>query len=132
MKRASCKLGRFRRFTSGTRPFKRKVWGRYQWVGSTKLATPTADVARAHRVAQAVKAGAVGVNCWAQIDARLPWGGMKTSGIGRECGLSGVRAYTKEKVITVFVAVMRGGRGRAGGISTGYEDNDLAHLRLSL
>ncbi|WP_428424328.1 aldehyde dehydrogenase family protein [Methylibium sp.] len=63
----------------------------------------TSDVSRAHRVAQAVKAGAIGVNCWAPIDPRLPWGGMKTSGIGRECGLSGVLAYTEEKVITVLV-----------------------------
>lgn len=63
----------------------------------------TNDVSRAHRVAQSVKAGAVGVNCWAPIDPRLPWGGMKTSGIGRECGLSGVLAYTEEKVITVLV-----------------------------
>jgi acyl-CoA reductase-like NAD-dependent aldehyde dehydrogenase len=64
----------------------------------------TGNVARAHRVAQAVNAGAVGINCWAPIDARLPWGGMKTSGLGRECGLSGVLAYTEEKVITVLMS----------------------------
>lgn len=61
------------------------------------------DVARAHRVVHAVKAGAVGINCWAPIDPRLPWGGVKTSGIGRECGLSGVLAYTEEKAITVLL-----------------------------
>ena len=38
---------------------------------------------------------------WAPIDAHLPWGGMKSSGIGREGGLSGVLAYTEEKVVTV-------------------------------
>lgn len=64
----------------------------------------TRDVARAHRVAQAVRAGAVGINCWAPIDARLPWGGVGASGIGRECGLSGVLAYTEEKAITVLIA----------------------------
>lgn len=64
----------------------------------------TSSVARAHRVAQRVHAGAVGINCWAPIDPRLPWGGMKTSGIGRECGLAGVEAYTEEKVITVLLA----------------------------
>ncbi|URI06926.1 aldehyde dehydrogenase family protein [Aquincola tertiaricarbonis] len=63
----------------------------------------TRDVARGHRVAHAVKAGAVGINAWAPIDPRLPWGGMKTSGIGRECGLAGVQAYTEEKVITVLL-----------------------------
>jgi len=64
----------------------------------------TSNVVRAHRVAQGVQAGAVGVNCWAPIDARLPWGGVKTSGLGRECGLTGVLAYTEEKVITVLLA----------------------------
>ena len=64
----------------------------------------TTNLARAHRVAHAVKAGAIGVNCWAPIDAGLPWGGMKTSGIGRECGLSGVLAYTEEKAVTVLLA----------------------------
>jgi phenylacetaldehyde dehydrogenase len=63
----------------------------------------TNDIARAHKVAHAVKAGAVGINCWAPIDPRLPWGGMKRSGIGRECGLAGVHAYTEEKVITVLL-----------------------------
>lgn len=64
----------------------------------------TRDVMRAHRMARSVCAGAIGVNCWAPIDARLPWGGFKTSGIGRECGLSGVMAYTEEKVVTILTA----------------------------
>ncbi len=38
----------------------------------------TTDLARAHRVAAAVKVGAVGVNCWSPLDANLPWGGVKT------------------------------------------------------
>jgi len=63
----------------------------------------TNDLVRAHKVAHAVKAGAVGVNCWAPIDPRLPWGGVKSSGIGRECGKAGVMAYTEEKVITVLM-----------------------------
>jgi len=63
----------------------------------------TNSVARAHKVAHAVKAGAIGVNCWAPQDPHLPFGGMKGSGIGRECGLSGVLAYTEEKVISVLL-----------------------------
>jgi len=63
----------------------------------------TADLVRAHRVAAAVKAGAVGVNCWSPLDANLPWGGVKASGIGREGGFSGAQAYTEEKVITVLL-----------------------------
>ncbi|WP_338492422.1 aldehyde dehydrogenase family protein [Pseudomonas trivialis] len=63
----------------------------------------TADLVRAHRVAAAVKAGAVGINCWSPLDANLPWGGVKTSGIGREGGFGGALTYTEEKVITVLL-----------------------------
>jgi acyl-CoA reductase-like NAD-dependent aldehyde dehydrogenase len=47
----------------------------------------TQDLKAAHTVASKVRAGAVWVNGWAAIDPALPWGGMKTSGIGRELGL---------------------------------------------
>lgn len=63
----------------------------------------TADVARAHRVARQIEAGAIGINAWAPIDPQLPWGGFKDSGLGRECGLSGVLAYTEEKTTTVVL-----------------------------
>lgn len=63
----------------------------------------THNLARAHRVAAALKVGAVGVNCWSPLDANLPWGGVKTSGIGYEGGISGALAYTDEKVITVLL-----------------------------
>ncbi|WP_425930405.1 aldehyde dehydrogenase family protein [Pseudomonas sp. NyZ201] len=63
----------------------------------------TTNLVRAHRIAAAVKAGAVGINCWSPLDANLPWGGIKTSGIGREGGISGALAYTEEKVITVLL-----------------------------
>jgi acyl-CoA reductase-like NAD-dependent aldehyde dehydrogenase len=63
----------------------------------------TRSVARAHKVAQALQVGAVGVNCWSPLDANLPWGGLKTSGIGREGGLPGALAFTEEKVITVLL-----------------------------
>ncbi len=63
----------------------------------------TTDLTRAHKVAQALQVGAVGVNCWSPLDANLPWGGLKTSGIGREGGLSGALAFTEEKVITVLL-----------------------------
>lgn len=63
----------------------------------------TNDLTRAHRVAAAVKAGAVGINCWSPLDANLPWGGVKSSGLGSEGGISGALAYTEEKVITVLL-----------------------------
>ena len=63
----------------------------------------TRDLTRAHTIAAGLKVGAVGINGWGPIDARLPWGGVKTSGIGRELGYSGIEACTEEKVITVVL-----------------------------
>jgi acyl-CoA reductase-like NAD-dependent aldehyde dehydrogenase len=63
----------------------------------------TTNLNRAHKVAQALEVGAVGVNCWSPLDANVPWGGIKTSGIGREGGLPGALAFTEEKVITVLL-----------------------------
>ncbi len=63
----------------------------------------TKDVAAAHTIAARVRAGAVWVNGWAAIDPALPWGGMKTSGIGRELGWSGIEANTEEKAVTIVL-----------------------------
>jgi acyl-CoA reductase-like NAD-dependent aldehyde dehydrogenase len=61
----------------------------------------TRDVARAHRVAQAVRAGIVWVNDYHRIDPASPWGGFKLSGIGRENGEEAIRQYTEVKSIWV-------------------------------
>jgi acyl-CoA reductase-like NAD-dependent aldehyde dehydrogenase len=63
----------------------------------------TRDVASAHRLAHAVRAGAVWVNGWGAIDPRLPWGGVKGSGIGRELSRTALDAHTEEKVVTVVM-----------------------------
>ncbi|ALX34840.1 betaine-aldehyde dehydrogenase [Pandoraea thiooxydans] len=63
----------------------------------------TENLSRAHKVAAALKVGAVGVNCWSPLDPNLPWGGIKMSGIGREGGFAGALAYTEEKVVTVLL-----------------------------
>ena len=63
----------------------------------------TRDVSQAHRLAAQVRSGAVWVNGWAAIDPALPWGGMKTSGTGRELGWAGIEANTEEKVITIVL-----------------------------
>jgi acyl-CoA reductase-like NAD-dependent aldehyde dehydrogenase len=46
----------------------------------------TRDVARAHRVAAAVKAGIVWINDHHRLDPASPWGGVDDSGVGREFG----------------------------------------------
>jgi acyl-CoA reductase-like NAD-dependent aldehyde dehydrogenase len=42
------------------------------------------DLSRAHRVAEQIHTGTVWVNCRLVRDLRVPFGGMKASGVGRE------------------------------------------------
>jgi len=63
----------------------------------------TRDINAAHAIAARVRAGTVWINGWGAIDPRLPWGGFKTSGIGRELGARGLEACTEEKVVTVVM-----------------------------
>ena len=57
----------------------------------------TRDVSTAHRLAAAVRAGAIFVNMLHVPDAAGPWGGFKASGIGREMGPAAIDAYTEIK-----------------------------------
>ncbi|MCA8258400.1 aldehyde dehydrogenase family protein [Burkholderia sp. AU31624] len=61
----------------------------------------TRDLATAHRTAARLRVGAVAVNAWSPLDARLPWGGFKESGVGRDLSQSGLDAYLEEKVVTI-------------------------------
>lgn len=61
----------------------------------------TRDVAKAHRVAQAMRAGTVWVNCYGLTDIRAPWGGFGRSGFGREMGKYSLETYTEDKGIYV-------------------------------
>lgn len=61
----------------------------------------TGDVARAMRVARAVRAGVVSINSVPVTYVEAPFGRMKQSGVGRELGLEGVLEYTEEKTISV-------------------------------
>ena len=57
----------------------------------------TASLARAHRVAERLQAGTVWINCWMLRDLRVPFGGMKASGLGREGGEEALRFFTEPK-----------------------------------
>lgn len=57
----------------------------------------TRDSARAWRVARALEAGMVWINTYKQLSIATPFGGYKNSGIGREKGLPGLRAYQQSK-----------------------------------
>ncbi|WP_175719239.1 aldehyde dehydrogenase family protein [Burkholderia anthina] len=61
----------------------------------------TQDIGVAHRVAARLDVGAVAINAWSPIDARLPWGGTKHSGIGRDLSKAALDAYLEEKIVTV-------------------------------
>jgi acyl-CoA reductase-like NAD-dependent aldehyde dehydrogenase len=63
----------------------------------------TNDVKRAHRVAHALKAGAVYVNCYNVLDPATPWGGFKQSGWGRELGAYALDLYTEIKNVIVDI-----------------------------
>ncbi|GLY09506.1 5-carboxymethyl-2-hydroxymuconate semialdehyde dehydrogenase [Pseudobacillus badius] len=64
----------------------------------------TNDIKRGHRVAQAVEAGMLWINAQNVRDLRIPFGGMKDSGIGREGGRYALfEFYTEPKVIHVAI-----------------------------
>jgi aminomuconate-semialdehyde/2-hydroxymuconate-6-semialdehyde dehydrogenase len=61
----------------------------------------TNHLARAHRVAGALHAGIVWVNCWLLRDLRTPFGGVKNSGIGREGGWEAIKFFTEAKNVAI-------------------------------
>src|SRR6266576_2813650 len=63
----------------------------------------TNNVARAHRVAHALKAGTVYVNCYHIVDPVTPWGGYRQSGWGRELGPYALDLYTELKNVIVDI-----------------------------
>jgi len=64
----------------------------------------TENLSRAHRVAAAVSSGTVWINCWMIRDLRVPFGGMKQSGVGREGGEEALRFCREPKNVCVRVA----------------------------
>jgi aminomuconate-semialdehyde/2-hydroxymuconate-6-semialdehyde dehydrogenase len=63
----------------------------------------TKDVSRAHRVAERLESGTVWINCWLIRDLRVPFGGMKQSGVGREGGEEALRFFTEPKNVCLRV-----------------------------
>ncbi|KAJ5176180.1 uncharacterized protein N7482_002057 [Penicillium canariense] len=61
----------------------------------------TTDLERAHPVAAEIESGMVWVNSSQDCDPRVPFGGVKQSGIGRELGDAGLDAYSQIKAVHV-------------------------------
>jgi phenylacetaldehyde dehydrogenase len=60
----------------------------------------TSDSAKAHQIANRLKAGTVWINCYHVFDSALPFGGYKQSGWGREMGEVVLSNYLETKAIT--------------------------------
>ena len=64
----------------------------------------TSDLARAHRLADAVEAGMTWINSHNVRDLRTPFGGVKASGLGREGGSHSLDFYTQSRIVHVPLA----------------------------
>ncbi|CAN5133167.1 aldehyde dehydrogenase [soil metagenome] len=58
------------------------------------------DVDRCHRVATRLRSGMVWVNCWFVRELRAPFGGQKSSGLGREGGKYSLDFFSQTKTIS--------------------------------
>ncbi len=61
----------------------------------------TKDIQRAHRVAKRIKAGTIWINCYRSVSYSVPFGGYKSSGIGRENGIESLNEFTQVKAVWV-------------------------------
>ncbi|HET7921996.1 MAG TPA: aldehyde dehydrogenase [Gammaproteobacteria bacterium] len=59
------------------------------------------DVSRCHRIAAQLAAGLIWVNCWMLRDLRVPMGGVKQSGTGREGGWEAMRFFTEARNVCI-------------------------------
>lgn len=61
----------------------------------------TGDIGLAHRMAAQLRCGTVWINTYGPTDTRLPWGGFKDSGFGRELGRQALDLYTESQAVWV-------------------------------
>lgn len=61
----------------------------------------TENLTRAHRMAAEIEAGIVWINCWLLRDLRTPFGGIKSSGVGREGGEEALDFFTEPKNVCI-------------------------------
>jgi len=63
----------------------------------------TENISKAHRVAANIDSGVVWINTWLLRDLRIPFGGMKQSGVGREGGFKSLEFFTEPKNVCVKI-----------------------------
>ena len=59
------------------------------------------DISRCHRLSRELEFGIVWINTWLLRDLRTPFGGMKSSGMGREGGFEAMRFFTEPKNVCI-------------------------------
>jgi aldehyde dehydrogenase (NAD+) len=59
----------------------------------------SADMGRVQRFAKKARAGTVWINTYGYTDVRLPWGGERDSGLGREHGSAAIDNFTEPKAV---------------------------------
>jgi aldehyde dehydrogenase (NAD+) len=64
----------------------------------------TTNLSKAHRVARAVRAGSVWVNCYQLMEPNVPFGGYKMSGYGRESGREHLEEFLNTKAVWINTA----------------------------
>ena len=63
----------------------------------------TRDLGRAHRVSRKIQCGMVWVNTWLHRDLRVPFGGVKDSGVGREGGKWSLEFFSEAQNICIRI-----------------------------
>ena len=63
----------------------------------------TRDAGRMREAVANLRSGMVGVNCFALAAAEAPFGGVRSSGMGREGGVEGIRDYLNVKLAQVAI-----------------------------
>jgi len=63
----------------------------------------TQDISKGHRVAAQIDSGIVWINTWMMRDLRIPFGGMKDSGVGREGGFKSLEFFTEPKNVCLKI-----------------------------
>ena len=62
----------------------------------------TRDMERGRRLAEGLETGLVWVNCWLHRDLRVPFGGVKNSGVGREGGRYSLEFFSEPTSICLM------------------------------
>ena len=61
----------------------------------------TSDLQKGKKIASKIESGAVFINDMTKSDPRLPFGGIKKSGFGKELSIYGIKEFVNMKTITV-------------------------------